>query len=50
MLEKEFGGTWREEEREGEQQELGGGEARVKLEEARGRPLVVSGMQWGSWI
>lgn len=46
MLEKKFGGTRGEEER-GELKELGGGTARVKLEEASRRPLVVSGRQWG---
>jgi hypothetical protein len=50
MLEKEFEGTWREEETEGEQEELGGGVDRVKLE-ARGRKAL--GSEWramGRWI
>lgn len=46
MLEKEFGGTRREEGSEGEQEELAGGVERAKLEEASGRPLVVSGSSW----
>lgn len=40
-------GPWREEEREGELEELGGGVTRVKLEDTSGRSLVMSGRQWG---